>query len=208
MLKTDVENWRDLELTYHIISNLELDSSLKLKGITYPVFSIDEYRGSGFDEYIDTIEKRSNFSVDIQTANSILNTNLDSLYLTDYNYGTSDKVDSILFSGYLQIAYALAESKISFPIDSKIGGWCEYLRGDNSLSFLRCSIFGNTIVSLWEENITCYPLFVKQELIVHTKGSDFQFFREEKVIWLFFKWIQIQWIDGNGLGDDVPSWER
>lgn len=210
MIKTDVENWYDLELAYNIISNLELDSSIELKGVIYPVFSIDEYLGSDFDNYINTTHEKIKFIIDSQTADSILNVNLDSLYLANFDndFGYSTKVNSFLFNEPGFIAYALSKSEAPFPLDSSIGGWCEYRRQDISSGLLRCLIVTNTIILLSEDIKTYSIMFAEQELRAFTNESDFQFFRDEKVIWFFFKWIQIEWIDGNGLGDDLSSWEK
>lgn len=64
------------------------------------------------------------------------------------------------------------------------------------------------VISLDEEIIDLYLWYVEQELFVITVGSDVWLFREEKLIWLFYRWVQIDWIDGNGLGGDIASWKR
>tara|TARA_R110002124_G_C8947186_1_gene513098 strand:- start:2450 stop:2662 length:213 start_codon:yes stop_codon:yes gene_type:complete len=66
----------------------------------------------------------------------------------------------------------------------------------------------NEIIILSEEILSSSIFFKEQELAVQTVGSDFHFSRKEKLIWLFYRWVQIDWINGNGLGGDIPSWER
>ncbi len=73
MLKTDIENWYDLELTYVILSNQNLDSELKLNKITYPVFSFEDYKEQN---PIDSLDTRIRFSLSINIADSIFETNL------------------------------------------------------------------------------------------------------------------------------------
>ena len=208
MMKTDVENWFELELTYVVLSNQNLDSELVVNKVYYPVISSEDFKAK---DSIDALDTRVRFSLSSNKADSIFKTNLDSLHRihpVDQNSMNSPSLSSYLFNNSSFRNFAISQSKRDFSIDKKMGGWCEYLQSENHKGFILCMVSWNEVIILEEEIKSTSTFYIEQEITVQTYGSDFSYEREEKLIWLFYHWVQIDWIDGNGLGGDVPSWER
>ncbi|MFY0699006.1 MAG: hypothetical protein JXR11_14195 [Balneola sp.] len=208
MMKTDVENWYELELTYVVLSNQNLDSELKLNKVYYPVISSEDFKTQNT---IDSLDTRVRFSLSSNKADSIFKSNIDSLYQTypEESYSThSPSFSFSLFNNSLFRYFAISQSKRDFSIDKKAGGWCEYLKSENHKGYLRCMVSWNEIIILEEDIKSSTTFYTEQKLTVQTVGSDFWYDREEKLVWLFYKWMQIDWIDGNGLGGDDPSSKR
>ncbi|OAN60732.1 hypothetical protein A8B79_09430 [Balneola sp. EhC07] len=202
MMKTEFENPYDLKLEFQLVSDLQLDSTFKFQNKKYPVFQtfIDKNGKRDFETNSSEVIKQEKFTLDLSAVNKILNTDLDSI-----NKISPENTYTLLNEYFKQIVDSVSDSIEALPFRGKIGGNCEYYEFSKEV---HCIVFGNRVISFDEEIIDLYPWYVEQELFVIAVGSDVWLFREEKLIWLFYKWVQIDWIDGNGLGGDDPSSKR
>ncbi|MBR9919046.1 hypothetical protein GYB29_15570 [bacterium] len=199
MIKSEFENPYDLKLEFQLISNLKTDSIFTFQNKTYPVFqiNIDEDGNVKIDDNANEVWNREEFRFDVKTVNKILNTDLDLIQKT-----SPDSAYDLLNENFKILLDSAADSINTLPFEGKIYGDCEYYY---LFKDVNCVVFGNTVVSFGEELKVLTPMYAEQQLDVITVGSDVWLFREEKLIWLFYKWVQIDWIDGNGLGGDVTS---
>lgn len=193
MMKTDFENWDNLKLEFHLVSNLTLNPEIEVNKIKYPVIDINDFGESLYDDFIDSVNTAVRFKLNSDEADSIFKTNLDSLHLTyvDGYYSESTNLSPYLFNNIHFINYINSISRKEMPTKTKLGGWCEYMIFENNSKLLYCLVQWNTIIILWEE-IDMYPMIAEQELAVQTYGSDFEFTSEEKLIWLLYHWVQIE----------------
>ncbi|MEQ9091352.1 MAG: hypothetical protein RIE52_09695 [Balneola sp.] len=199
MMKTEFENVYDLELEFYLISNLKADLIFNYQNKTYPVYQIhvDKEGNDKFDGNANGVWKREEFRFDVNTVNKILNTDLDSIHQS-----SSDSTYTLLNNNFNLLLDSAPDSIRTLPFEGKIYRDCEYYY---LYKHINCFIIGNTVISFEEGLKVSKPMYVKQHLFVNTVGSDFHFYREEKLIWLFYKWVQIDWIDGNGLGGDATK---
>lgn len=207
MMKTEVENWDELELTFVLRSNQDLNSELKINNVTYPVTSFEAFKEEGF---IDSVDAKIRFWLNENEADSLFKTNLDSLHLiySEKGWQRDQYFEITLFRNPYFIEYIASLSQENFSTDQKLGGWCEYHKSEDRTGSIRCMILWKEFILLSEDIKSSRIFFTEQNIAVNTYRSEYDFSREEKLIWLFYRWVQIDWIDGNGLGGDTPSWER
>ena len=199
MLKSNFENPYDLELEFQLISNLQTDSIFTIQNKIYPVFQIyiDEAGNEKIDDNANEIWKREDFRFDENTVNKILNADLGFIYETN-----PDSAYELLNENFNLLLDSVSDSINALPFGGKIYSDCEYYYLYKDVT---CIIFGNMVISFGEEIKVLKPMYVEQLLDVITVGSDFWIDRREKLIWLFYRWVQIDWIEGNGLGGDITS---
>ena len=180
---------------FPLISNLYLDSEYVLNGYKYPIFSIEESSDSNgiVDQYSDSLLNMQYFSIDKDEVEILLNTNFE-----DYE---DWKIDSVVSENYMTLIYSVKDSLITLSKNGSFSGDCEY-----SLHIV-CRVYEKWSNFLYEEIKVDKLLYVHQRLKFKLYPDHISYYREEKLIWIFYKWVQIEWIDGNGLGGDIPSLE-
>lgn len=201
MMKTEFPNKHNVGVEYYLLSELRDTSRLIIDGKSYPTFIIDTEDEIKRQKYVDSVEIWKEFTVDLEIAESLLSMNLDSIYTSD----SLPKDPSIYDFIFRELAKASIDSIAFINENPRFDGTCDY---SVYLNQFECFVVGNYIFGLFEEFETLLPLYSHQFLNFWPDGLDFSWEREEKLIWLFYRWVQIDWIDGNGLGGDIPSWER
>ncbi len=201
MMKTEFSNEHNVDVEYYLMSELKDTSSFIFNGESYPTFLINTEDEIEKRKYTDSLDLWEEFTLDMALAESIISLNLDSIYTSDSLPKDPSTYDFI----FRELVKA---SMDSIPFSNKsprFDGRCNY---NKYLYLFNCVVIGNYIFGLVEEIIQIKPLYSHQLLSFWLNDSHVYWEREEKLIWLFYKWVQIDWIDGNGLGGDDPSSKR
>lgn len=198
ILSNGFENWHEVEWEYVLVSNLDSKKSFTLNDKIYPVFDHEEYSES-IGEYADSIFFIKRFRPSKDQIDTLFNVNFDSLYSID-----DFSADSLIYTSFESILFSMPDSLDLIPSNGKFDGDCEYY---GPSIFVDCIVVGNMIAIPYEDIRIHYPMFIEQEIIAYTYGSDFYGeFRVERLVWILFTWVQVDWVDGNGLnGDKIPS---
>jgi len=194
--KQKVGTYRNMPPTYSLLSNQNFRKKrFQFRGSEYPVFQIsdindDEY--PDFRTFIDSVINHQSFDLEVSIVSNIVGTNLDSL---DSN-NEYKKVDSILDKYYKDIILYASDSLSNLPVDKQFDGYCSLYK------YISCYTNEGWITILGEEVYYHSLFFADQKLLYGYLGESYEEYREEKMVWLYYKWIQFEWVDGNGLAGD------
>ena len=178
---------------FPLISNLNLDSKHKLNGYEYPVFSLREYYDENglVKKYSDSILNMNHILIEKDKVESILNINFE---LFD-----DSEIDSLLAKNFENLLRKIQDSLSLNLKNESLKGDCTYHKT------IRCRTYNKWSNFLFEE-IKAENLFYTHQYLEFKLFPDHvSSYREEKLIWLFYRWVQIDWIDGNGLGGDTTK---
>lgn len=192
IIRTEIINEEQVKLEYYLISELNDTSSIIVDGKLYPTFIIGTEYENKLSRYIDSVDQWKEFTVDLESAELILGVNLDSIFISDplNQYPSYDFI-------FRELTKAAADSILFLENSTGFSGTCDYY-----LEQFDCIVIGKYVFAFIEEFETLIPLYSHQQISLMLDGSHIHWEREEKLIWLFYKWIQIEWVDGNGLGGD------
>lgn len=178
---------------FPLISNLNLGSKYVFNGYEYPVFYIAESSDSisTIRNYSDSLLSMQYISLDIEEAETLL-----SIKFEDFEI---HEIDSLVSENYMTLINSVKDSLVTLP---KL----ESYRADCGFYFhIRCRVYQKWSNHLYEEIKVTKLFYVHQLLEFKLFLNHTPDYREEKLIWLFYRWVQIKWISGNGLGSDATS---
>ena len=196
MMKTNFYFVDHNNSVFPLISNLNLDDGYILNGYKYPVFTLEEFSDSNsiVDKYSDSLLNMQYFSIDKKEAETLLNTNFEAY--EDW------KIDSIVSENFMTLISSVEDSLVTLPKNQTYSGDCaNYFQ-------IVCRVYEKWPNFLYEEIKADKLFYIHQYLEFKLYLDHVSSYREEKLLWLFYKWVQIDWIDGNGLGGDDPSSKR
>lgn len=131
------------------------------------------------------------FNVPKSKANALLKTNLDSLQSVNLS-----SVDLLIDQNFEKIIYLVTDSIRTLPVYKEFFGDC------NFYEYLNCRTYEGWVIMLGEEVYFEKPFIAEQRLVVGIYADHYEEFRDELLLWVLFKWVQVKWIDGNGFAGD------
>lgn len=193
--KEKIGDFFELDPTYTLISSLNTGkSNFEFKNEYYPVFKLSSFveSDSEFEKFADSVINWQRFNLDVNKVNDLIGTNLDSLE----SLKMYQAVDSLLDKHYRDIVFLASDSYPNLPIGKKFNGYCSLYEN------IECVTYEGWVIILAEEVYFYSLFFADQKILLGYWGEHYEVYREEKLIWLFYRWVQIDWVDGNGLAGD------
>ena len=197
------ENYFNLDQEYMMWSDMDYRDSFTLDGQIYPVFNIDNTGDNNdideilkSDAYVDSTLFYKGFKIHRDTVNALLGINLNSL--------PPESAETILEENFDILLNSMPDSLDLVPETSTFRGNCEdYSTFNETIENVDCFVDAIDLQVLIEDIYDWKPFYVQQEINAWTYGSDFDgMYRVEQLVWLFFTWVQIELVDGNGLDGD------